>query len=76
MLSLGSRVGRADDGLQTDADGRLALGVLDGLLATQVVALVVVHVVHVRHRPRTLTVVVIGEIEGLVLVIAVLDDVV
>jgi hypothetical protein len=63
-------------GSGTDADGRLARDVLDGLFATEVAALVVVHVVHVRHRPSALAVVVVGELEGLVLGVAVLDDVV
>lgn len=60
----------------TDADGNHALVVLDGFFAPKVVALVVVDVVHIRHRPRTLTVVVVGELEGLVLGVAVLDDVI
>lgn len=61
---------------RADADGGLALGVLDGFLTTQVVALVVVDVVHVVHRSGALAVVVVGELERFVRGVAVLDDVV
>jgi len=75
MLSLGSRVGRATIGSRTDTDGRLATSD-HSLFAAEVVALIVVDVVHVIHRSGALTIVVISELERLVLGVTVLDDVV